>query len=63
MTMDPMQRFIGVKGNSPPWVLLNLSQSQSSRDQIDVALRKRLNQVEAHPDGLNKDATVIISRQ
>ena len=59
MTMDPMQRFIGVKGNSPPWELLDLPQAQSSIEQIDAALRKKLSQVEAHPEGLNEDASEV----
>ncbi|MCH8824275.1 MAG: hypothetical protein IH984_12320 [Planctomycetes bacterium] len=59
MTMDPMQRFIGVKGNSPPWELLDLPQAKSSIEQIDAALRKRLSQVEAHPEGLNEEASEV----
>ena len=54
MTIDPMQRFVGVKGDSPPWVLLNLPQAQSSIEQIDAALRKRLSQVEAHQGGYSR---------
>jgi len=59
VTTDPMQRFIGVKGNSPPWELLDLPQAQSSKEQIDAALRKRITQVEAHPDGLNEEASEV----
>ncbi len=59
MAIDPMQRFVGVKGDSPAWVILNLPQVQSTLEQIEVALRKRLTQVEAHPDGLNEDASEV----
>ena len=59
MSMDRMQRILGVTASYDPATILGLTDDACTPIRIDEALLRRLNEVMSHPDGRSPDAQEV----
>ena len=62
MSVDPIERFLGVSASADPMELLGLTARRCDPVVIEAALRRRIEQVFGHPEGRSREAEQVRQR-